>query len=320
MSEAAPAGGRLGVMFPGQGTQRLGMGRQFDRAGAGAAAVFDAAERVTGRDVRALCFTGPAREQTLTQNAQLAVFTCNAAALALLEESGVEPVCALGHSVGELNALHAAGVLDLDDALRLVAARGAIMGAVREPGTMLAVLGLELDVVSALCDQAAQATGLPLVAALRNGAVNIVASGAVAAVEELERLAAAAGALKVTRLVVSHAFHSPLMSGAVAAWRDVVTATELRAPRIPVLLNTTGREARDVEDIRAALVDQLTGPVRWVEDVLAAQASGAVELVEAGDSKVLTGLARTIAPALATQTMSDPRMVRRLRQVHEVAG
>jgi [acyl-carrier-protein] S-malonyltransferase len=110
------------------------------------------------------------------------------------------------------------------------------------------------------------------------------------------------------------------MSGAVAAWRDVVTATELRAPRIPVLLNTTGREARDVEDIRAALVDQLTGPVRWVEDVLAAQASGAVELVEAGDSKVLTGLARTIAPALATQTMSDPRMVRRLRQVHEVAG
>jgi [acyl-carrier-protein] S-malonyltransferase len=289
------------------------MGRQFDRAGAGAA-VFDAAARVTGRDVRALCFTGPAREQTLTQNAQLAVFTCNAAALALLTDAGTEPVCALGHSVGELNALHAAGVVDLDDGLRLVAARGALMGAIREPGAMLAVLGLDLDAVSALCDQAAQATGLPLVPALLNGSANIVASGAVAAVDLLETLAADSGALKVTRLVVSHAFHSPLMAGAVAAWRDIVAAVELREPRIPVLLNTTGRTARDVDDIRTALVDQLTGPVRWVEDVVAAQATGATGLVEAGDSKVLTGLARTIAPDLPTLTLSDPRAVRRLRE------
>jgi [acyl-carrier-protein] S-malonyltransferase len=319
MSSLAGDVADIGVMFPGQGTQRLGMGRHLER-GAPGAAVFDVASEVTGRDVRALCFTGPAAVQTRTENAQVAVFTCNAAALALLRDAGAEPVVALGHSVGELNALHAAGVLDLDEAVRLVAARGALMGAITRPGAMLAVLGLDLPTVVALCEQARATAGAPVVAALLNGPANVVASGAVEAVEALTPLVLAAGAVKATQLVVSHAFHSPLMADAVDAWRDVVAAVPLAPPRIPVLLNTTGRAAAGVDDIRAALVDQLTGPVRWVEDVRAAVSAGARGFVEAGDSKVLGGLVRAIDPQLPTWTMNDPRTVRRLRETFVAVG
>jgi [acyl-carrier-protein] S-malonyltransferase len=303
----------VGVMFPGQGTQRLGMGRHLERASAAAAAVFDIASEVLDRDMRALCFTGPSAEQTRTENAQAAVFTCNAAALAVLVEAGIEPVCALGHSVGEFNALHAAGVITLEQGLALVAARGALMGSISAPGAMLAVLGLDPKVVERLCLQASETAGASVFASLRNGPANVVASGAAAAVDALEPLAREAGAVRATRLVVSHAFHSPLMGPAVQRWAEVVADVELAEPRIPVLLNTTGRAATGLEDIRTGMVGQLTAPVLWVDNVEAAVEAGTTLFVESGDSKVLTGLARAIAPEIPAWTLSDPRTVRRLR-------
>jgi [acyl-carrier-protein] S-malonyltransferase len=309
-----------GLMFPGQGTQRIGMGRWMERSSPAASEVFDVASRVLARDVRALCFSGPARELTLTQNAQVAVFTSNAAAAALLAVEGFDARLAVGHSVGELNALVAGGVLTLEDGLRLVAARGELMGRIEAPGTMSALIGLDLDAVRDLCEAASDGTGGAgtVVPALLNGPRNVVVSGDVAAVERCEAMAGEAGARKVTRLVVSSAFHSPLMAGAVAEWSAVVAAAPLQEPRIPVVLNTTGAVATGAGDIRKALVDQLTGPVRWVEDVRAAAAAlptghGAGMLVEAGDSKVLTTLVRGIDPDLPTMTMHDPKMLRRLR-------
>ncbi len=325
---SAPTRGRGhlagGLMFPGQGTQRIGMGRWMERSSPAASEVFDVATEVLGRDVRALCFSGPARALTLTQHAQVAVFTTNAAAAALLEAEGFDARLALGHSVGELNALVAAGALTLEDGLRLVALRGELMGRIRAPGTMSAVLGLDPDVVRGLCARATdegRANDPPtpaaersvVVPALLNGPQNVVVSGDVAAVERCEALAAEAGARKVTRLVVSSAFHSPLMAEAVAEWSAVVAAAPLREPRLPLVLNTTGAVAAGVDDVRRALVDQLTGPVRWVESVHAAVAAGAGTLVEAGDSKVLSALARVIDPDVATMTMHDPKMLRRLR-------
>jgi [acyl-carrier-protein] S-malonyltransferase len=312
------AAGRFagGLMFPGQGSQRIGMGRWMERTSPAAATVFDVASEVLGRDVRALCFTGPARELTLTRNAQVAVFTTNAAAAAVLAAEGFEARLALGHSVGELNALVAAGVLPLDDGLRLVAARGEIMGRIAVPGTMAAIVGLDQDVVRELC---AAASGEPsgggvVVPALLNGPQNLVVSGDVAAVGLCTDLAVEAGARTITKLVVSGAFHSPLMAAAVAEWSEVVAAASLREPRIPVVLNTTGAVACDADDVRRALVDQLTGPVRWVEDVRAAVAlPGGGLLMEAGDSKVLTTLVRGIEPDAATMTMHDPKTLRRLR-------
>ena len=314
MSEPARPRGHLsgGLMFPGQGTQRIGMGRWMERSSRAASAVFDVAAEVLGRDVRALCFNGPARQLTLTQHAQVAVFTCNAAAAALLDAEGFGAELAVGHSVGELNALVAAGVLTLEDGLRLVAARGELMGRITAPGAMSAIIGLEPDAVRGLCDAASDGSGT-VVPALLNGPHNVVVSGDVAAVERCEALAPDAGARKVARLVVSSAFHSPLMAEAVAEWSGVVAAAPLTQPRIPVVLNTTGAVATGVDDVATALVDQLTGPVRWVEDVRAAVAAGARTLVEAGDSKVLTALVRAIDPDLPTMTMHDPKMLRRLR-------
>jgi [acyl-carrier-protein] S-malonyltransferase len=310
-----PAGG---LMVPGQGSQRIGMGRWMERASPAAAEVFDVAAGVLERDVRALCFTGPARELTLTRNAQVAVFTVNAAAAAVLAAEGFETRLAMGHSVGELNALVAAGVLSLADGLRLVAARGDLMGRVTVPGTMAALVGADLDTVRGLC-VAASGAGT-VVPALLNGPRNVVVSGDADAVERCVALAGAAGAHTVTRLVVGGAFHSPLMGPAVARWSAVVAAAPLREPRIPVVLNTTGAVATGVDDVRRALVDQLTGQVRWVDDVRAAArvlrglsgGDGTGLLVEAGDSKVLTALVRGVEPGLPTMTMHDPKTLRRL--------
>ncbi|MFI7585843.1 ACP S-malonyltransferase [Spongisporangium articulatum] len=299
----------LGVMFPGQGTQKVGMGRVLERGSKAASAVFDTADAVLERDVRGLCFRGPTPELTLTQNAQVAIFTSNAAALAALREEGHEPVLAMGHSVGELNALVAAGVLSLEDGLRLVAARGRLMGLIETPGTMASILGLAPDDVRALCER----SGHVVVPALVNGPENIVVSGEVAGVEAVEKLALEAGARKATRLTVSSAFHSPLMAEAVPEWEQVVAAATMNEPRFPVVLNTTGAVATGADDARQALVDQLTGPVRWVEDVRAAVAQGVDLMVEAGDSKVLTALVRAIEPDLSCVAMHDPRALRRLR-------
>lgn len=299
-----------GFLFPGQGTQRVGMGHWIVRASPAAAEVFDLGSELLGRDLRRLCFRGPDRELIRTENTQVAVFACNAATLAALGERGCRPAAVAGHSVGELNALCAAAVLELADGFRLVAARGALMGRVRAPGAMAAVIGLDPDQVEQVC-AGARVQG-PVVAALFNGPANVVVSGATEAVTAAADLATAAGARKVTRLAVGSAFHSPLMAEVADEWRATVDGVRLRPPRLPLFLNVPGASVSAPDDVRAAIVEQLTAPVRWVEVVRAMATAGAQRLVECGDSKVLTALARAIVPGMPCLPLTDPRSLRRL--------
>ncbi|MEV6032048.1 ACP S-malonyltransferase [Nonomuraea sp. NPDC052116] len=308
----------LAWFFPGQGTLRVGMGQAFRRHPAAAAALAEAAD-VLGRDVAGLCAHGPLAALVRTENAQPAVTACNLAGLAALKAQGLEPDLVAGHSVGELSALHAAGVLDFAATLRLVDFRATLMARVGREGGMWAVIGLGPTAVGALVRSAAPASSLAV--AVENGPDHVVVSGTPDALRRFAPLARAAGARKIVPLNVSHAFHSPLMAEVAEEWADRVRAEPLRDPVRPVLLNVTGRPSTDREEIRNALIAQLTGRVMWAATLRAMGESGVRGCVEVGDSKALTGLAR--AAGLRCVTMSDPawtRLVSGLRHVRADAG
>ncbi|TDC04033.1 ACP S-malonyltransferase [Nonomuraea longispora] len=301
----------LACFFPGQGTLRVGMGRTFRRHPAAMAALAEAGD-VLGRDLAALCARGPQPALISTENAQPAVTACNLAALAALRATGLEPDVVAGHSVGELSALHAAGVLDFAATLRLVEARGRLMARVRRAGVMSAVLGLTPAEAAELV--ALAGPGGSLAVAIENGPDHVVVSGSPDAMDRFGVLAMERGARKMTPLSVSHAFHSPLMSEVAGEWAERVAGERLRPPRCPVLLNATGLPATDAEELRRGLTAQLTGRVLWAGALRAAADLGVRDCVEVGDSRTLTGLAR--AAGLRCVSMSDPawpRNVARLR-------
>jgi [acyl-carrier-protein] S-malonyltransferase len=300
----------LAYLFPGQGTQRTGMGQAVCHHHPEAAAIFGRANDVLGFDLQDVCFRGPDERLTRTEHAQPAVFTCGAAWLRVLGGQGLRPDVVAGHSVGELTAIHAAGGLDFESALLAVQRRAQLMAGTAQPGTMAAVLGLDAEVVQKLCEQASERG--PVVVAVLNGPDHVVVSGAVAAVEECRELATAAGAVRVIPLAVSHAFHSPLMSEVVDEWARYVQALPMREPGCPVALNVTARLTTDVDALRAAMVAQVTGAVRWRECVEAIRDGGADLAVEVGDSKALTSFNRSIDRSLATHTMAAPGAVRQL--------
>ena len=304
----------IAMLFPGQGTLRVGMAAAL-RAHPAAAPVFAEADELLGMDVRALCARGPAGSLVTTLTAQPVVTVLGVAALAVLRESGLEPDVVAGHSVGELAALHAAGAMDLAVLLRLVTGRARLMASVGGDGAMLTVLGLPLadvEQLAVLCSR----PGEPLVVALDNAPSNVVVSGARPAVDRCAALAGDHGASAVRPLAVSGAFHSPLLDPVVPAWASVVASTPLTAPLCPVVTNTTGRATRDVDEIRAALVDQMTGRVLWTATCARLFEMGA-RCVEAGDSRALTVMARSADPPLACISMSDPGAVRRLLAVDQ---
>ncbi|MBW3669048.1 MAG: ACP S-malonyltransferase [Actinobacteria bacterium] len=280
----------LAFLFPGQGTQRVGMGQRLHHLYAEAREVFERARHVLGYDIADICFRGPLPRLTATQHAQPAIFTCSAAVLAVLRENGVRPDGVGGHSVGEFAALHAAGVLDFDEALAAVHVRAELMASTTGRGTMAAVIGLDRAVVVELCEQASKLG--TVVVALHNGPRFVVVSGELDTVAAVVDLAKAAGALRVQPLQVSHAFHSPLMAEVSDRWTDHVRTLPLQAPDCPVALNTTGRVAVDVDDIRRAVADQVASPVEWASCMDALVALGVRTAVEIGESKALTSIVR----------------------------
>ncbi|SES40877.1 ACP S-malonyltransferase [Lentzea albida] len=303
----------IGFVFPGQGTVRIGMGGWLRRDPVGAAVVARA-DALLPEPVSELCARGPLDRLVDTLHAQPAVTACNLAALAVLRERGVEPDVVAGHSVGEISALCAAGVLDADTALRLVAVRARLMADLPDTGGMTAVLGLTPQRVEELAAEAA-GPGEPLVVGLENAPDHTVVSGATAAVDRLVELAGAAGARKVVPLKVSNAFHSPLMAGALDAWAEAVRATPMHSPRVPVIPNATGEPTTDLPTIVDALITQLTERVRWTATMRAL--AEAETLVEVGDSKVLAGLLRGVGSSCVS--MADPAAVRRLRRPEPAA-
>ena len=295
------AGTDVVLLFPGQGSQKTGMGADLAAAHPAAHAVFDAADTVLGMPLGRLCFEGPDEELTRTQNAQPALLAHGAAAWAVVRDAvGPSVRAAAGHSLGEFTAYHAAGALPLEEAVRVVRRRGELMaqsGAER-PGAMAAILGLDERAVEAACRDAA-GSGI-VVPANYNAPDQLVISGEVAAVEEAMRLAKDAGAKRVIRLNVSGAFHSPLMAVAAEGLGEALDGV-VGTPAVPVYANVTAQPVRDGGTAARLLLEQLASPVRWTETIraLVAEWPGAL-FVELGPGTVLANLVRRIAPGTAT--------------------
>ncbi len=293
---------KAAMLFPGQGSQYVGMGKDLVEAYPRARELFERADDALGFALSRLCFEGDAETLTATKNAQPAILLHSvAAARVLREEAGVEPAIAAGHSLGEYSALVAAGVLDEIDALRIVRRRGELMyeAGLRRPGTMAAIIGLERGDVEEACREASD--GEIVVVANVNSPGQIVVSGHLGAVERAMKAAAARGAKKTIPLNVSGAFHSPLVAGAEKELVAYIESFALRGASIGVVANADARIVRTREEIVDALSRQLTSPVRWSESmrVLLAEWSGPV--LEVGPGKVLSGLLKRIDGARSAQ-------------------
>ena len=294
------------LLFPGQGSQYLGMGKTLAETHAGAKRVLDEANDVLGFDLSDILWNGPEEKLTSTDNTQPALFTVSMMAMEWLREKGAEYDFVAGHSLGEYSALCAAGAFSFADGLRLVRRRGELMAKAGEtsPGAMSAILGLERDKLEDALAQAA-ASGV-VVAANFNSLAQIVISGEAAAVEAAEKLCADAGAKKVVRLPVSGAFHSPLMGFAVDGFGPALDAVAFKAPAVPLIQNVTAREERDPAALKAGLLKQLTASVRWVESMQRAQELGVTEGLEVGAGKVLMGLLRGITRDIKVTPVEKP--------------
>ena len=298
-------------VFPGQGSQAVGMGKALAEAFPAAREVFQEVDEALGQSLFRLMQDGPEAELTLTQNAQPALMAVSLAAVRALEAEGGKPLSALGiavagHSLGEYSALCAVRSIPLAVTARLLRLRGqAMQGAVPVGvGTMAAVLGLEADQAEAI---AAEAAGADVCAfANDNAPGQVVLSGHVAAVERAIALAKAKGAKRAVLLPVSAPFHCPLMQPAAEAMRAALDATEIAAPSLPVWQNVTAAPSVAPDRIRALLVEQVCGRVRWRESMLALKAEGVQHVVELGAGKVLSGLARRIDPELDGRAIGAP--------------
>jgi [acyl-carrier-protein] S-malonyltransferase len=291
----------LVLLFPGQGSQKPGMGKDLAASFAEARAVFEQVDDALGEPFSRLCFEGPAETLTLTQNAQPALLAHGAAVVAITRgRMSARVLAAAGHSLGELTAYHAAGTLTLSDAVKLVRRRGELMFAagVERPGTMAAVLGDMNRSIDAVCrDATDSAEGGLVVPANYNSPGQVVISGEVAGVEKAMELARDAGARRAIRLAVSGAFHSPLMAPAREGLAEALETTLLASPSMPVFANVNANPVCDADTARRLLIEQVTSPVQWSQIVeRLASAHPDALFVEMGPGVVLTGLVKKIAP------------------------
>ncbi|MBA1156637.1 ACP S-malonyltransferase [Microvirga mediterraneensis] len=301
-------------IFPGQGSQAVGMGKALADAFPQAKAVFDEVDEALSQKLSAIMWEGPAEELTLTANTQPALMAVSLAAMRVLEaEAGLDlkkhAAFVAGHSLGEYSALAAAGSLSISDTARLLRIRGnAMQNAVPVgQGAMAALLGLEYDAALEVAREAAQ--GEVCDAANDNGGAQVVVSGHKAAVERAVAIAQTKGAKRAVMLAVSAPFHCALMQPAADAMREALAGVTVKAPVVPVVANVEAAPITDPAAIRDALVRQVTGTVRWRESVAAMAAQGVDTFYEVGSGKVLTGLVKRIAAGSTATAIGTPEDV-----------
>lgn len=298
----------IAFLFPGQGTQEVGMGRALYEASAAARSVFERADQALGFSVTALCFEGPADKLTLTENAQPAIVTASIAALAALKAAKPElptPSFAAGHSLGEYSALVASGALAFEDAVRLVNLRGRAMqeAVPAGQGAMAAIMGGDAAAVQSLCDDCAE--GEALSPANFNAPGQVVISGAAGAVKRaVER--AGERKLKAIPLNVSAPFHCALMAPAARAVEKALESIPIGPLAFPVVANVDAAPNRDPERVRSLLVRQIDGPVLFQQSVVAMAEAGVTRALEIGPGKVLAGLVKRTDKRITVQACSDP--------------
>jgi [acyl-carrier-protein] S-malonyltransferase len=283
-------------LFPGQGSQKVGMGRSFFDSSDAARKRFDECNQVLGRDLAQIIFNGPEAELTQTQNTQPALFTLEAIICDTLKEKGIAPTLAAGHSLGEYGALYAAGVFSFRDGLSIVAKRGALMAAAgqKTPGTMAAVVGLDKQKIQ----EAIAGVGGTVVCANENSPEQTVISGEIQAVTRACEACKAAGAKRAVMLPVSGAFHSPLMAPSAEEFAAFIEPVAFADAACPVIANVTAKPERSGAAIKQLLVKQLTSPVKWVDSVAAISGSDHGTLCETGPGTVLAGLVKKCNGAL----------------------
>jgi len=298
---------KIAFLFPGQGSQAVGMGRELAERFPVAAQTFAEADAALGFPLSRLCFEGPEEDLRLTENTQPAILTVSVAASRVLAEHGVAPAIAAGHSLGEWSAHAIAGTFSFADAVRAVKARGRAMqqAVPAGQGAMAAVLALDATLVSDACAEAARETGLTVQAANLNSPSQTVISGAAAAVEKAAVLCKAKGARRTVMLPVSAPFHCALMQPAQEEVARVLSGIAMRDPRIPVAANVTGELVTTADAARDALIRQVTGAVCWVNCVQSLKAAGADLFIEVGPGKVLCGLLKQIDSELKSLNVED---------------
>lgn len=285
-------------LFPGQGAQTVGMGRELADSLAAAKEIYERANQILGYDLAQICFEGPAQKLDSTAHSQPALFVTSAAALAVMKEKSPDVVqsCqyAAGLSLGEYTALYFADVIEFDDALRVVAQRGAAMQAASDalPSGMVSILGLDREKVEQVCRESAQGEVLQVANLLCP--LNIVVSGTKAACQRVSDAAALAGAMKTISLAVAGAFHTPIMQPAHERLRAVLASVPLRKPRIPVVSNVDAKPHDEPEEIRRLLVQQLVSLVLWEDSMRWLLAQGVNQVYEVGPGRVLRGLMKRI--------------------------
>ena len=298
---------KIAFLFPGQGSQAVGMGRSLAERFPIAAQTFAEADRALGIPLSKLIFEGPEEELRLTENTQPAILAVSVAAWRVLAQHGVHPALAAGHSLGEWSAHVAAGTLQFADAVRAVKARGRAMqlAVPAGQGAMAAILALSGDQVVEACREAEAETGLPVAAANLNSPNQTVISGATAAVERASAIAKALGARRAIPLPVSAPFHCALMQPAQEEVARVLAALPMADPRIPVAANVSGGLVTSAQGARNALIHQVTGAVRWVDCMKTLITAGAELFIEVGPGKVLCGLLKQIDPSQKSLNVED---------------
>ena len=294
------------VLFPGQGSQKVGMGKELYEEHASVRTLFDQASEATDLDLVQLCFEGPAETLVQTENVQPAITLVNICTVEVLRERGVRPVAAAGHSLGEYSALYAAGVFSLADTLRLVRTRGRAMQAAadRHPGGMSAVIGLDADTLSAICEEVADTGSVQV--ANHNSTGQVALTGETDALKRAGEIAKERGAKLIIPLKVSGAWHSRYMAEAQDAMREALARCEISDPSIPVIANLTARPYASAEAVVDHLVDQIVSPVQWARSMEFLIADGHRTFLEVGPGRVLSGFFRDIDRSVRCLPVQTP--------------
>ncbi|MXV75908.1 ACP S-malonyltransferase [Candidatus Poribacteria bacterium] len=310
---------QLAFIFPGQGSQQVGMGAALARAYPIANAIFQEADAALGRGLSQLCFEGPEDALKQTENTQLAILTCSVATLQILKELGITPTAVAGHSLGEYSALVAAGVLEFADALRLVHARARLMAEAgkTQQGTMAAILGMENAQLQQLCATAEGTVNI----ANYNCPGQLVISGEVDAINQVISLAKVEiGERRCRLLPVSGAFHSPLMLPAQQKFKSVLDTITLHPPQVDIVMNVTGEFATDAENIRHLLFQQITQPVQWEKTLHTIRNTGITRFIEVGPGKVLSGLVKRTLSDSNALNVEDTKTLAVITDEHGNSG